>query len=126
MTRKALEQLILNTYGISADYPFEAYPNLAVFRHASNKKWFSAIMNIPKSKLGIPGKGSIDIVNIKCPQEIIDSFWQEKGIFPAYHMNKAHWLSLCLDGSVPDETVEFLVDISFKATLPKASKKHKA
>ena len=82
-------------------------------------------MTIPKCKLGIKDVGNVDIVNLKCSQEIIDSFWQETGIYPAYHMNKAHWLSVCLDGSAPDEAVDFLLDVSFKATLPKISKRLK-
>ena len=125
MTRKEFEDIVLNTYGVSADHPFESSPEVAVFRHASNKKWFAIIMTIPKSKLGINEDGYVDIVNLKCSQEIIDSFWQETGIFPAYHMNKAHWLSVCLDGAASDETVDFLLDVSFKATLPKISKKRK-
>ena len=30
---------------------------------------------------------------------LIDSFREQPGIFPGWHMNKAHWLSAALDGT---------------------------
>jgi predicted DNA-binding protein (MmcQ/YjbR family) len=69
------------------------------------------------------GEGYVDVVNVKCAQEIIDSMWQESGIFPAYHMNKNHWLTLALDGSADDDTVIWLVGMSYELTLHKKKKK---
>ena len=43
----------------------------------------------------------------------------ETGIFPAYHMNKASWMTASLDGSVPAETIELLLDVSYELTKPK-------
>ena len=40
----------------------------------------------------------------------------EPGIFPGWHMNKAHWLSVALDGSVDEEKLRFLVDMSYELT----------
>ena len=31
----------------------------------------------------------------------------EPGIFPGWHMNKAHWLTVALDGSVDGEKIRF-------------------
>jgi predicted DNA-binding protein (MmcQ/YjbR family) len=31
-------------------------------------------------------------------------------------MNKAHWLSVALDGSLEDEKIKFLVDMSYELT----------
>ena len=119
MTRQEFAHLVLDTYGISPDYPFSDEPHVPVFRHPENRKWFAIMMNIPKTKLGIKEEGNIDIVNLKCAIEVMDSMWQEKGIFPAYHMNRNHWLSIALDGSVDDETIQFLLAISYDLTLPK-------
>ena len=41
---------------------------------------------------------------------------QVKCIFPGWHMNKAHWLSVALDGTVEDEKIKFLVDMSYELT----------
>jgi predicted DNA-binding protein (MmcQ/YjbR family) len=40
----------------------------------------------------------------------------EPGIFPGWHMNKAHWLTVALDSTVEDEKIKFLVDMSFALT----------
>ncbi len=116
MTRNELESFIVKTYNTSPEYLWERYPSFAVFRHRSNRKWFAVIMTIPKEKLGITEDGDIDVVNIKCSDEIIASFWEEDGIHPAYHMSKRHWLSVALDGTASDDTVTWLLEISFRLT----------
>ena len=50
------------------------------------------------------------------------TFLQEKGIFPAYHMSKTCWISVLLDGTVSEETLSFLIDISFELTDKKCKK----
>ncbi len=52
-----------------------------------------------------------------------DMIIREEGIMPAYHMNKMHWITVLLDGTVPKERVFDLIDMSFLAT---ASAKKKA
>ncbi len=37
-------------------------------------------------------------------------------MFPAYHMNKAHWLTIALDGSAEEEKLKFLLDMSYELT----------
>ncbi len=123
MTKQELQAHILATYGISPDYPFDDDLDTAVYRHAVNKKWFALSMSVKREKLGLAGDGCVDVVNVKCAQEIIDSMWQESGIFPAYHMSKNHWLTLTLDGTADDETVRWLVGMSYELTLHKKKKK---
>ena len=57
----------------------------------------------------------IDVVNLKLPTEIFGSFGAAEGVYPAYHMNKLHWISVLLPDS-PDDVVQFLVNASFQAT----------
>ena len=38
------------------------------------------------------------------------------GFFRAYHMNKEKWISIALDGSIPDDTIKMLLDISYDST----------
>ncbi len=121
MNRTELEQYVLETYPSKIDYPWVKFPSIAVMRH-NNKKCFAFFMNITKDKLGLRGEEYIDIVNLKCSPIMIGSFIKEKGIFPAYHMNKDHWITVVLDGSVPDEQIKLLVDISYEATYPKRKK----
>lgn len=123
MNRKELEKYISETYSAAPEYPWESSPSSAVFRHASNRKWFALLMDIPRSKLGMQSDDMISVVNLKCDPLMTGSVYMEKGIYPAYHMNKNCWISVALDGTAPDETVKMLLDMSFDATMPKIKKK---
>ena len=123
MNREDLERLISDNYGAEAEYPWLKYPNYAVFRHKSNQKWFALIMELPKSKLGLPGTDTLDVVNFKCSPLLIGSLLNEKGFFPAYHMSKENWITVALDGSVSDEQIKALLDWSYEATAPTIRKK---
>ena len=80
-------------------------------------------MEVPRGRLGLPGVEPLDIVNFKCDPILIASLRGENGIFPAYHMNKASWITAALDGSVPVETIELLLDVSYELTKPKPCRK---
>ena len=122
MKRDELEALISETYNADADYPWLKYPNYEVFRHSNNQKWFALIMDVPKDKLGLQGTELLDVVNFKCDPILIGSLRGEPGIFPAYHMNKEQWITVALDGSVSDDKIKMLLDMSYQATAPKARK----
>jgi predicted DNA-binding protein (MmcQ/YjbR family) len=74
-------------------------------------------MKIPKNRLGEYSDRIVDIVNIKCDPIMLGSLLEEKGFYPAYHMNKEHWITICLDGSVDDEKILSLIDISYDLTV---------
>lgn len=107
---------IEETYGVAGEYPFAKNAATCVFRHQSNRKWFAVMMEIPRKKLGLPDDGHISVLNVKCDTRLIGSFRAEKGIFPAYHMSKAHWLTLALDGTVEEDKLKFLLDMSYDLT----------
>ena len=123
MNREELESYILNHYSTEPDYPWADTPRAAVFRHANNRKWFALMMEVPREKLGLPGTEKLDIVNFKCDPILIASLRGEPGIFPAYHMNKASWITAALDDSVPAETIKLLLDVSYELTKPKIRRK---
>ena len=123
MNRKELETYILRHYSTEPDYPWTDTPRAAVFRHTGNRKWFALVMDVPRDKLGLPGTEKLDIVNFKCDPILIASLRGEAGVFPAYHMNKANWITAALDGSVPAETIELLLDVSYELTKPKPRRK---
>ena len=116
MNRQELAAYLTDTYSTAGEHLFARYPNFQVFRHTGNKKWFAVLMDIPRKNLGLDGEGEISVVNLKCDTRLIGSFRMEPGIFPGWHMNKAHWLSVALDGTVEDEKIQFLVDMSYELT----------
>ena len=123
MKRNELETFIMETYNVVADYPWRKSPNDEVFRHGNNKKWFALIMAVPRNKLGLQGNSLLDIVNFKCDPLLIGSLRKEPGFFPAYHMSKECWITVALDGSVPDDKIKMLLDMSYQATAPKVRKR---
>ena len=119
MDRFELERYILGTFPAISDRPWASDPDSQVFRHSSNRKWFALIMRIPRRRLGMPGDGMLDVVNLKCPPALNGSLRASPGFYPAYHMNKDNWITAALDGTAPDETIKALLDLSYDATAPK-------
>ena len=122
MTKQNFLSYCLNTYGTSPDYPFEGDFETAVFRHSGSRKWYAIVMRVSRRKFGFDSDEVIDVVNLKLPTEMFGSFGASDGVYPAYHMNKLHWVSVLLPDS-PDDIVRFLVNVSFEAAKGKSKKK---
>ena len=116
MNRKQLQEFIEETYGTDAEYPWVKYPRYMVFRHSDNQKWFALVMGISKEKLGLPDKTPIDVLDVKCEPLMLSALRSEPGIYPAYHMSKTSWITVALDGSVSEEKIKFLLDMSYDLT----------
>lgn len=121
--RGAVLKYALEQYGTQPEYPFESDPEIAVLRHEAGRKWYGIIMNIPKSKLGLSGDERIDILNVKCDPAVSGSMCLNAGIYPGYHMNKQHWISVLLDGTVDTSMIAMLIDASFELTAAKIRKR---
>ena len=100
------------------DYLWQALPGYAVLRHRDSGKWYGLIMDVPRNKLGLPGPGRVDVLEVKGDPVSGGSVMGLPGILPAYHMAKGSWLSVLLDGSVPPALVFALLDGSYNATAP--------
>lgn len=65
-------------------------------------------------------------INLKCkPEYAIELREQHEAIKPGYHMNKQHWNSVYVDGSLNHELIHELIDHSYSlivASLPKSKK----
>ena len=118
MTRQEFFDLCLSSYFTQPDYPFEEDFETAVLRHADNRKWFALSMRLSRRKFGWDSDEVIDVVNLKLPTEMFGSFGAADGVYPAYHMNKLHWISVLLPDA-PDDVVQFLVNASFEVTKTK-------
>ncbi len=115
--RQKITDLIRDKYDVLPEYPWEKYDSNAVFRHKENRKWFALIMDVKKDKVGVEGKGIVSVINLKIDDPALrDMLIHEKGIMPAYHMSKVHWITVLLDGTVTEERVCDLLEISYQAT----------
>ena len=120
MTKQDFFNMCLDSYATQPDYPFDEDFETAVLRHADNRKWYAIVMRVSRRKFGLDSDEVIDVVNLKLPTEMFGSFCASDGVYPAYHMNKLHWISVLLPDA-PEDVVSFLTNASFEAT--KYSKK---
>ena len=103
-------------FGTEPEYLWAKYPTYCVLRHLNNHKWYAALMDVPKNKLGLSGNENVDILVAKCGPILLGSLLLNKGFLPAYHMNKSNWVTVLLDGSVPDDEIFNLLSVSYDLT----------
>ena len=88
------------------DYPFHDN-NWSLMLHIENKKTFACIYEHQNHIW----------INVKCDPEWRE-FWRSafEAIVPAYHMNKEHWNSIILDGTIPMTDIERMISESYELT----------
>ena len=103
-----------NKYGGNHVNPFKKHPDILAFVNEKNK-WYALFLDVEYNKLNkntdITTK--VKILNVKYPADKILEIIGNKNIFPAYHMNKKHWISIVLDKNIKLETIKELIDISY-------------
>lgn len=112
LTRSDTVNFCLSFDNVFEDYPFNDN-NWTVIRHKDNKKIFACIFN----------RGNKIWINIKSRPEW-GAFLRKvySSVIPAYHMNKKHWNSIILDGTVPDEEIKNMICESYMLTSQKKAK----
>ena len=116
---KLIIQYIRDKYGAEAEYLWEKFPNNAIFREKTTKKWYAALLTVEKRKLGIKKIGTIEIIDLKEAPEIIADLVDGIRYLAGYHMNKKHWYTILLDGTVPIEEIYKRIDNSFNTLAQK-------
>ena len=115
--RVSVYEYVKKQYGSEPEYLWMKYPDYAVLRHSDNNKWYAIIMNIRRSKLGLEGDDTVDIINVKMTDSFsADMLIQENGFFRGYHISRGDWVSVLLDGTVPLKRITSLINISYNAT----------
>lgn len=102
-------------YKTKPSYPFEDKKTY-VFRKKPSRKWFALIQTINLEKLGLE-KEDGKIMNLKADTNLINSIIDNKNIFPAYHMNKKHWISIYLDKHINIDKIKALLDLSYSLVV---------
>ena len=110
---KEIIKYISEKYKTEPEYLWDKTPNNAVFREKSSGKWYVALLEVEKNKIGIKEEGKIEIIDLKATPDKISSIVDNINYLPGYHMNKKHWLTIKLDGLVPIKTIYSLIDESF-------------
>ncbi|MFW0756376.1 MmcQ/YjbR family DNA-binding protein [Pseudomonas sp. H11T01] len=116
MNRQQFIEYVHKKYKTNPDYPWAKLPDYAVFRHSDNEKWYALVMDIPSEKIGIVGAARVDVLELKVAPESVGSLRKKEGIYPAYHMNKEHWITVLLNGPLDAKEIHCLVQESFELT----------
>lgn len=66
-------------------------------------------------------------IDVKCgPETIADIQSRYQGAFPAWHMNKEHWLGIRLESDVPDSQIKSLLNDGYDMIVRHLSAKKRA
>ncbi|MTI41242.1 MmcQ/YjbR family DNA-binding protein [Fulvivirga lutimaris] len=97
--------------GVTESFPFDN--NILVFK-VMNKMFALCDVDLFTS------------VNLKCdPEWSVQLREQYDGINPGYHMNKTHWNTIEMDGTIPDKLFLELIDHSYELIVNSLPKKVK-
>ncbi|MGC5568573.1 MmcQ/YjbR family DNA-binding protein [Streptomyces sp. FR-108] len=113
MTPQELRTLCLSFNAAVEEFPFN--PETSVFKVLGKMFALSSL------------RGSPLTVNLKCdPEDAVRLRGEYEGlIIPGWHMNKRHWNTVTVDGSLPGRLVRELVEDSYDlvvAGLPRAER----
>ena len=113
MTSDALRSECLQMPGATEEFPFN--PETSVFKVGGKVFAITALESRPLS------------VSLKCEPDLAEHLRADyAAITPGYHLNKRHWNTVVLDGSLPDRMVRDMIEDSYDlvvASLPRAKRR---
>ena len=84
------------------------------------------VLKVMNKIFAITGIDDYEFINLKCdPEYAAELREREVGIKPGWHMNKTHWNSVMVDGSVSDKMIKELIDHSYDLIAESLPKKLK-
>ncbi len=108
---------VARKYGDLPQFPWDKYPQHGVFKNPDNGKWYALIMTIDRSRIQKGASGEVEVMNLKISSDKIPQLVAQDGFYPAYHMNKQNWLTVVLDDTVADASIEMLLEESHAYSL---------
>lgn len=110
---KQVISYVQNKYDNELEYLWKKSPNNAIWRKTENNKWYGILLTVPYRKLGIDSDASVEIIDLKIQPEQIEKLVDNNKFFPGYHMNKKHWITICLNDSVETDIIFNMIDNSY-------------
>ena len=117
-----ISEAFFDLFGAKPEFMWEKFPRYGVYRNADTRKWFAIIMNLSAAKVTPDAEergllGEIEVVNFNLGDRVAE--FVQKGAFPSYHMSKKNWVTVVLNGSLPDDLVLEMAGISFERSKNK-------
>ena len=101
-------------YNSTTVKPFKTNPDIKALVTAKNK-WYALFLDVEYNKLQKDSlvDSKVKIINLKHLSSEISTVIDNRNIFPSYHMNKNHWISVVLDNNIDIEYVKELIELSY-------------
>ncbi len=112
-------QYIKDKYHHNLEYLWQKFPENAAVRRSDNHKWYALLMTVEASKIGLNSHDKIEIIDLRGHPDEIKHLIDGQKYFPAYHMNKTSWLTICLDGRVDLAEILSRLDESYNLAKSK-------
>lgn len=110
----ALIEYVRNSYGDELEFLWEKFTDNAIWRRSDNKKWYAAVLTVSERKLGLDSDRIVEVVDLRMDPNVIKEITDGIKYFGGYHMNKKHWITIRLDGSVNINEICRRLDESYK------------
>lgn len=94
--------------------PWDKHPEFYVMKTANRQKWYGLMMRIPYQLLDPQQSGIVDVLNLKAPPLKIVDLIDYQTFYPAYHMNKKHWVSVVVDEKINLKQLQALIRQSYQ------------
>ena len=104
---------IREKYGDELEYLWDKFPDSAIWRRKDSGKWYGVMLTVSGNKLNIPSDEVVEIIDLRCQPELLQNLIDNKSYYPGWHMNKRHWYTIILDGSVPLQLICHKIDESY-------------
>ena len=99
-----IARIIEANYHDAPSFLWEKMPDSAVYKHPGNEKWYALIMGVEGNKVNCDEE-RVSILNVKLREQRVNELCTREGFVPAYHMNKAHWITLILNDTLCDDEI---------------------
>ena len=111
-TKRVIEYFATK-YGNTLEHLWADAPDNAIVRRQDTQKWYAAILTVSRRKLGIDSDEIVEIIDLHVSPDEIPNLVDNVYIFPGFHMNKKHWITVILDGTMDDCRLFELIDKSY-------------
>jgi predicted DNA-binding protein (MmcQ/YjbR family) len=113
MNPAELRDSCLSPLGTDEEFPFG--PDTSVFKVAGKIFAISRLAECPLR------------VSVKCDPALAEELRKaHPSVTPGYHLNKRHWNTVTIDGSLPDEMITDMIEDSYDlivSSLPRAQQR---
>ena len=118
---RRLIEYVKQKHGDEPEYLWDKFPKYAVLRRRDSRKWYGILLTISAERLGFNSTDQIEILDLRIEPTELTALIDEEKYFFGYHMNKKHWLTICLNGSVPTDEIYRRLDRSYELATKQAS-----